>query len=71
MSQSQTLRAMVLRYFALVACAALGACGDLARLPPGAGEPAPFASGAFIGEHGALLVADDVGNVVWRVARAR
>ncbi len=26
-------------------------------------------NGMFIGQHGALLVADDVGNVVWRVRR--
>jgi glucose/arabinose dehydrogenase len=33
----------------------------------GTSLPAAFANGMFIGQHGAWLVANDVGNAVWRV----
>jgi hypothetical protein len=42
----------------LSACLLLAACGETARLPPEAG----------FGPNPVLVVADDVGNVVWRVA---
>ncbi len=38
MSQFQTSKAMVLRLLTVLACAALAACGDIARLPPEADE---------------------------------
>lgn len=64
---------------ALAAAGLLAGCGDTARLPPGADEGAVgFVSrgdawgrpvGVALDVRGALLVADDVGNTVWRVAR--
>jgi len=40
MSQFQASKAMVLRLLTVLVCAGLAACGDIARLPPEAGEGA-------------------------------